>query len=155
MNHSAPPTARYALNLLLDSAERLLLLRRSMQAGLGPGLWGLPAGKLEPGESAATAARREMQEEIGFGHGVSLLRYIGPIRDTCYGGQYEIHLFHQRWHHGRVLLNAEHTAYAWVCRERYRDYAVMDGIDEDIALLGFWPQRYLDPARIPEPLRRD
>ena len=149
MTQTTPPTARYALNLLLDSAGRLLMLRRSLRTTLGPGLWGLPAGKIEAGESAEMAAKRELQEEIGFGHGVTLLRYLGPIRDTYYGGQFEIHLFHQHWRHGRVLLNDEHTAYAWVGAETYRDYAVMDGIDEDLALLDIWPQRYLDPARIP------
>jgi len=147
------PTARFALNLLLDDDGRLLLLERSREARLGPGLWGLPAGRIEPGESAEQAARREMDEEIGPGHEVTLQRYIGPIRDTYYGGQYEIHLFHYRWHGGTVRLNHEHTAWAWVAPERYRDYPTMDGIDEDIALLGLWPQRYLDPARVPAALR--
>jgi 8-oxo-dGTP pyrophosphatase MutT (NUDIX family) len=151
---TAPPTARYALNLLVDGTDRLLLLRRSPQARLGPDQWGLPAGKIEPGESAPAAALREMQEEIGAGHGVELLRYLGPIRDTYYGGQFEIHLFLRRWHHGRVLLNNEHTEFAWVSRESFREYAVMDGIDEDIALLDLWPQRFLNTARVPPGLRR-
>jgi 8-oxo-dGTP pyrophosphatase MutT (NUDIX family) len=151
----APPTARYALNLLLDEAARLLLLKRAAEARLGPGLWGLPAGKIEPGETPAAAARREMTEEIGPGHAVELVRYLGPIRDTYYGGQYEIHLFQQRWLGGEVVLNHEHTDYAWVAREDFRNYPVMDGIDEDIALLGFWPQRFLDRARIPPDLRQD
>ncbi len=155
MTQIRPPSARYALNLLLDSAGRLLMLRRSMRTSLGPGLWGLPAGKIEAGESAEMAARRELQEEIGYGHGVTLLRYLGPIRDTYYGGQFEIHLFHQRWHHGRVLLNDEHTAFAWVSSDAYLGYSVMDGIDEDLALLDIWPQHFLDPSRIPAILRRN
>ena len=151
---AAPPAARYALNLLVDGASRLLLLRRAPAARLGPDQWGLPAGKIEAGESAPAAALREMQEEIGLGHGVELQRYLGPIRDTYYGGQFEIHLFHRRWRHGRVVLNDEHTEYAWVSRESFRDYVVMDGIDEDIALLDLWPQRFLNAARVPAGLRR-
>ncbi|MEQ8660623.1 MAG: NUDIX domain-containing protein [Gammaproteobacteria bacterium] len=153
MNTAAPPTARYALNLLLDADDRLLMLRRAAGARLGPGLWGLPAGKIEPGETPPAAATREMCEEIGDGHDVELLRYLGPFRDTFYGGQYEIHLFLRRWHAGTVVLNNEHTAWAWVGAADYRGYAVMDGIDEDIALLGFWPQRFLDRERIPPALR--
>ena len=149
----APPTARYALNLVVDGADRLLLLRRAASATLGPGLWGLPAGKIEPGETPAAAAARELREEIGCGHGVEVLRQLDPVRDSYYGGKFEIHLFHLRWRHGRILLNDEHTAYAWVARETLRDYPVMDGIDEDIALLGLWPQRFLNPARIPPHLR--
>lgn len=148
-----PPVARYSLNLLQNEAGELLLLKRSEDAGLGPGLWGLPAGKIEADESAAAAALREMEEEIGPGHAVELLRYLGPIRDSYYGGIYEIHLFHRRWRTGQVVLNHEHSDYAWVGPERFRDYPVMDGIDEDIALLGLWPQRYLNPERVPPHLR--
>lgn len=149
----AAPAARYALNLLLDDGARLLLLERAADAALGPGLWGLPAGRIEPGESPAMAAQREMFEEIGSEHRTELVRYVGPLRDTYYGGRFEIHLFQRRWHGGTVVLNAEHTAFAWVAREDFLHYPVMDGIDEDIAILGFWPQRFLDPARIPAHLR--
>ena len=148
-----PPVARYALNLLQNEAGELLLLKRAADARLGPGLWGLPAGKIEAGESAEGAALREMAEEIGAGHHVELLRYLGPLRDTYYGGIYEIHLFHRRWRAGQMVLNHEHTEYAWVAPARFRDYPVMDGIDEDIALLGLWPQRYLNRARVPPALR--
>lgn len=150
---TAPPEARYALNLLLDAEQRLLMLKRSTAAKLGPGLWGLPAGKIEAGETAEAAARREMEEEIGPGHVVELVRYLGPIRDTYYGGRYEIHLFHSRWLSGDVRLNDEHTEFAWISPERFRDYPVMDGIDEDLALLAIWPQRYLNPERVPPYLR--
>lgn len=146
---ACPPEARYALNLLVDPADRLLMLRRAPDTTLGPGQWGLPAGKIEPGETPEQAARREMREEIGPGHAVELLRYVGPIRDTYYGGRFEIHLFHFRWSSGEVVLNDEHTAHAWVAPAEYRGYDVMDGIDEDIAILGFWPRRFLDPARVP------
>lgn len=149
MNADTPPAARYALNLLVDGADRLLMLQRAPGAALGPGRWGLPAGKIEPGESAQAAALREMREEIGPGHVVELERYVGPFRDTYYGGRYEIHLFHYRWRAGEIVLNEEHTAHAWVAPEDYLDYDVMDGIDEDIAIIGFWPRRFLDPARIP------
>lgn len=150
---SHPPAARYALNLLENAAGELLLLKRAADARLGPGLWGLPAGKIEPGESAEAAALREMTEEIGPGHDVELLRYLGPLRDTYYGGIYEIHLFHRRWRGGEVRINHEHTEFAWVAAPDFRRYPVMDGIEEDIALLKIWPQRYLDPERVPAYLR--
>lgn len=147
------PTARYALNLLLDQQDRLLLLRRATDARLGPGQWGLPAGRIEAGETPQAAARREMREEIGPGHAVEQTCYLGPIRDTYYGGQFEIHLFQYRWASGTVVLNHEHTEFAWVTKETLRDFDVMAGIEEDIALLRVWPQRYLNPARIPDYLK--
>ncbi len=153
MVSNSPPTARYALNLMLDRHDRLLLLKRATSARLGPGQWGLPAGKIEANETPQAAARREMCEEIGPGHTVEQTRYLGPIRDTYYGGQFEVHLFQYRWSSGTVVLNHEHTEFAWVAKEALRDFDVMAGIEEDIALLGVWPQRYLNPARIPDYLK--
>ena len=148
------PSARYALNLLIDEYGRLLILKRAPDSRLGSGMWGLPAGKIEAGELPEQAALREMREEIGVGHETELVRYVGPIRDTYYGGQYEIHLFHRTWSRGDVVLNAEHTAYAWVSKEEFHRYPVMDGIDEDLSILDIWPQRYLNAERIPDALKR-
>lgn len=45
---------------VFDPSERLLLMRRSDN-----GLWGLPGGSMEPGETLEEAARRELEEETG------------------------------------------------------------------------------------------
>ena len=47
--------------LVLDGARRLLLQRRTDN-----GLWGLPGGSMEPGESLEETARRELREETGL-----------------------------------------------------------------------------------------
>jgi ADP-ribose pyrophosphatase YjhB (NUDIX family) len=47
-----------------DGAGRLLLVRRGREPGRG--LWSLPGGRCEPGESAAAAAVREVREETGL-----------------------------------------------------------------------------------------
>jgi 8-oxo-dGTP pyrophosphatase MutT (NUDIX family) len=56
--------------LIADSAGRLLLERRSDN-----GLWGLPGGGIEPGESVTDAAIRETKEETGLD--VRIVRFIG------------------------------------------------------------------------------
>lgn len=145
----SPPRARYAINLIENQRRELLLLRRALDRKLGPGLWGFAAGNIEPGESPEACSLREIREEIGPRHRLEALGRLGPLRDSFYGGEFEIHLFHYRWLAGLIVLNGEHTAYAWVGPESYRRYAVMDGIDEDIDLLGIWPRRYLDPRKIP------
>ncbi|MEJ2760188.1 MAG: NUDIX domain-containing protein [Gammaproteobacteria bacterium] len=143
------PQDRFAINVLENGNGEILLLKRSADKILGPGLWGLPAGHIEEGESPETAARRELSEEIGHDFRVQLINRYGPVRDTWYGGIYEVHLFHFRWLGGRVHMNHEHTDYAWVAKVAYRDYAVMDGVDEDLYYLAIWPVEYLNKNKLP------
>ncbi|MBT8447791.1 MAG: NUDIX domain-containing protein [Gammaproteobacteria bacterium] len=147
-----PPEARFALNVVENAGGELLLLKRSPDARLGPGLWGFPAGHIEAGETPAACAARELGEEIGPDHSVSLRRALPGLRDSLYGGRFEIFLFHLDWQAGSIRLNHEHTEYAWVARDAYQSYDVMDGIDEDIFLLGIWPRQYLNTARLDEAL---
>ncbi len=141
--------ARYAICLVEDGDNALLFLKRGAGARLGAGLWGFPAGHIQAGERAEDCARRELCEEIGADCKLELVNRIGPVRDSFYGGVFEIHLFHYRWGGGVLTLNDEHSDYAWVSREEYRAYAVMDGIDEDIAYFGIWPRACLNEDRLP------
>lgn len=146
---STAPEDRFAINVLENSNNEILLLKRSPRARLGPGLWGFPAGHIEDGESPEDCAWRELTEEIGRDFESEIIARLDPMRDTFYGGIYEIHLFHHRWIGGNVHLNAEHTDQTWVGKETFRDYDVMDGIDEDIFYLGIWPVEYLNPTKLP------
>ena len=152
MSVEQPPVARFSICVLEDAHSRLLFLHRADDRPLGPGKWGFPAGHIEDGESAEDCAAREMREEIGDSHVITELQRLGPIRDSLWGGIYELHLFHYRWHHGTVQLNHEHVAYAWRGPGEHRALPVMDGIDEDIRLLGVWPLDKLNAAQLPAAL---
>ena len=138
---------RFSINVLENADNEVLLLKRGTATELGPGRWGFPAGHIETGESPMQCSLREL--EIGTDHTLELIGQIGPVNDTFYGGRYEIYLYHYRWQAGRVLLNHEHTAYAWVGREQYKNYAVMDGIDEDLLYFNVWPREYLNADKLP------
>jgi 8-oxo-dGTP diphosphatase len=50
--------------VIRDDKGRLLLVKRGHEPGAG--LWSLPGGRIEPGETDAEALVREMQEETGL-----------------------------------------------------------------------------------------
>jgi 8-oxo-dGTP diphosphatase len=50
--------------IIRDPHGRLLLIRRGREPGLG--LWSLPGGRVEHGETPAEAAVREVREETGL-----------------------------------------------------------------------------------------
>jgi mutator protein MutT len=55
-----------AYGIVSDEAGRVLLIRRSAHAAWRPGLWELPGGKADYGETARQALEREAREETGL-----------------------------------------------------------------------------------------
>lgn len=75
--------------LVTDNQDRLLLLRHG-----GTGRWTLPGGGLEPGESFAACAARELREETGLS-----AAHLEPLRMFA-GAEYRF-----TYPHGDVLDN--------------------------------------------------
>lgn len=65
-----------------DADGRLLLIRRGQEPGRG--LWSLPGGRVEPGESDAQAVVREVAEETGLL--VRPGRLLGRVRRAAPSG---------------------------------------------------------------------
>jgi 8-oxo-dGTP diphosphatase len=68
--------------LAYDVHGRLLLIRRGNDPGRG--LWSVPGGRVEPGESDAEAVVREMAEETG------LVVEPGPLVGRVHRGRFAI-----------------------------------------------------------------
>jgi 8-oxo-dGTP diphosphatase len=66
MHTERVPAARIpcAGAVIKDSQGRLLLIKRGHEPGAG--LWSLPGGRIEPGETGQQAAVREVLEETGL-----------------------------------------------------------------------------------------
>jgi 8-oxo-dGTP diphosphatase len=62
--------------VIQDGAGRLLLIKRGHEPGKG--LWSIPGGRIEPGESDEAALVREVREETGLV--VTAGRLIGAVR---------------------------------------------------------------------------
>ena len=62
--------------IVADSQGRLLMIKRGHEPGAG--LWSIPGGRIEPGETDAEAVVREMIEETGLT--VEVGRLIGRVQ---------------------------------------------------------------------------
>ena len=65
MGEPPRPRIEVAAAVLMDGAGRFLLAQRP-PGKVYAGYWEFPGGKVEPGESAADAMRRELHEELGI-----------------------------------------------------------------------------------------
>jgi 8-oxo-dGTP pyrophosphatase MutT (NUDIX family) len=66
MTMDIPGDRRLAAAVVMDDKQRVLLVRRSEKERFLPRVWGVPCGKLEPGESPEDGALRELKEETGL-----------------------------------------------------------------------------------------
>lgn len=78
-----------------------------------PGAWGLPGGKIEPGETMITAMTRECQEELGAMP--EYLRLMPLEKFTTVDQGFSYHTFFCSVAKEFVpKLNSEHVGYAWI-----------------------------------------
>lgn len=82
----APPVQPCVGAVVLDDAGRLLLVRRRNEPGRG--LWSVPGGRVEPGETPAGAAAREVREETGLD--VRVGAEVGRVRIPGDGVVYDV-----------------------------------------------------------------
>lgn len=92
---------------------RVLVARRAIESHL-PGLWEFPGGKIEPGEPAEAAARRELVEETGLSAGktepLTVFLHSYPERTV------RLHVFLVRQAEGDVVSGTGQS-WEWVARE--------------------------------------
>lgn len=105
---------------IIDCDGRLLLVKRSSRLKVGAGLWQVPGGKLEEGETCRQAAVREMREELGVTLDEGRLAEIAAFEDADVartGEPFTLHLFCYRLQAGERFeprLNEENERLEWV-----------------------------------------
>lgn len=113
---SGRPMENHSVNAIgvwfyaMDTQRYLYLLRDDPKH---PETWGLPGGKIEPGETMLQAMQRECEEELGF-----MPNYIklAPLEKfTSPDGGFSYHTFFcsvaSEFH---PQLNDEHVGWAWL-----------------------------------------
>lgn len=75
MRHAGIPTG---VHIVCEREGRVLLMRRA-RTGFFDGLFSLPGGHVEPGESVRAAAVRELREETGLAVDAADLQFCGVV----------------------------------------------------------------------------
>lgn len=96
--------------------RKMLLLRRSLQEDIDPGIWEGVGGKLEFGETMQKALRREVREEAGLSVEVGELLYATTFF-TNPSRQVFLWTYACTADSGEVFLSEEHIDYCWAGRE--------------------------------------
>ncbi len=116
---------------LQDGRGRVLLTQRSAGGLLG-GLWELPGGKVEPGETLVEALCRELGEELGLA-AVEVEQARGSVSHAYSHFSVRLHLFdaHAR---GRLGPLNGPAAARWVRADRIAEHPIPRGTQKALAL---------------------
>jgi ADP-ribose pyrophosphatase YjhB (NUDIX family) len=126
---SPPQRPQLAVSAVIFRDGKVLLLRRAKSPGKG--FWSLPGGRVEFGESLATALTREVDEETGLRiEIVALAGWREVLPGTGGGGHYLIMSFAARWAAGEPRLNEEHDDFKWIEPGRFGDLKLTGGLPE-------------------------
>lgn len=109
--------------IILDEAGRLLVNKRTGKCKWEPGVWSLPCGKVEEGESPEKAIIRELEEE--FGINVIIAR---KISERTYFLE---------------SMNADWTVYGYLCEIKSGSVSIREPEKTEEV-------RFVSPGQLPE-----
>lgn len=117
----------------MRDGRRLLLIKRGHPPG--EGLWSLPGGRVEPGETDAAAVVREIAEETGLRVEPGLL--IGSVMRPGPGGvTYDIHDYAATFLDGEPRAGDDAADVRWVTDDELRALPTTDGLVEALTRWG-------------------
>ena len=130
MEHFPYPCA----NVAVFHTDKVLLLRRATEPAKG--LWTLPGGGINRGETPLEAAIRELEEETGLGYRKDWYELVGWAYydhgervDVAFS--FRVRIPH-RMVQPQVMLSDEHTAHDWVRARFARPEILVPGMENEI-----------------------
>jgi 8-oxo-dGTP diphosphatase len=115
-----------------DEHGRLLLVRRGHEPAVGA--WSLPGGRIEPGESPAQAAAREVLEETGLEVEIGELLVTADIE-----GGYRVHDFAAAVVGGELRAGDDASDVRWCTPEEVTLLELSTGLLAELRRIGAMP----------------
>ncbi len=111
-----------AVSAVIFRNDQLLLVRRAREPGRG--LYSVPGGRVEHGETLHEALAREVTEETSLA--IDIVGFAGwreVLPDAAAGrpGHYLVISFAARWRDGDVVLNDELDEFRWLDAASFDD----------------------------------
>jgi 8-oxo-dGTP diphosphatase len=129
-----PSYPQLAVSAAIFRDDKVLLVRRAKSPA--DGLYSLPGGRVEFGESLHTALHREVDEETGLRIEIAGLAGWREVLPGTGRGHYLIMSFAARWIGQEPRLNSEHDDFKWLTPNRLGDLRVTVGLQEVIDAAG-------------------
>lgn len=109
-----------AVGLISDNQQRLLITQRAAHASHGS-CWEFPGGKLETDETALSALKRELYEEIGID--VITASFLTTIEHVYSERKVALSVFHVVEFHGEAYCREGQLDLRWVTCAQLSDYS--------------------------------
>lgn len=125
-----PHHPQLAVSAAIFREGRLLLVRRARMPGKG--LYSLPGGRVEFGETLEQAVVREVAEETALSIqivGLAGRREVLPSVASA-AGHYVIMVFAARWAGGEPQLNGELDDARWISPDELANFSTTEGLAE-------------------------
>ena len=126
------PTVECAGAVVRDADGRLLLVRRGREPALGA--WSLPGGRIEPDESAAEAAAREVAEETGL-----VVEVGGLLATVDLPSGYRVHDFAATAVGGALAAGDDASDAQWFTVEELAELELSPGLADELRKMGVIP----------------
>ncbi len=129
--HPARPIL--AASVAVFREGRVLIARRARAPAAG--LYALPGGVVEVGETLRQAALRELAEEVGLA--AEIVAFVDHVEPIHFDGakvreHYVIASFVARWRGGEARAGAEVDAFAWIEPDEIARWPTTPGLPEII-----------------------
>jgi ADP-ribose pyrophosphatase YjhB (NUDIX family) len=128
---SVPGRPQLAASAVIFRDNRFLVVRRANAPGRG--LYSVPGGRVEHGETLHQAVAREVREETALA--INIVGFAGwreVLPDPAAGraGHYLVISFAARWRAGEVILNEELDDFRWITPDELDALRTTQGLAE-------------------------
>lgn len=131
MTESIPGRPQLAVSAVIFRGDQFLVVRRANAPGRG--LYSVPGGRVEHGETLHQAAAREVREETALA--IDIIGFAGwreVLPDPAAGraGHYVVISFAARWRAGEVTLNEELDDFRWITLDGLGELRTTQGLND-------------------------